>query len=100
MGEEMPTRAKTFLSAAVDASDALADRLSSQFRVDVDSDDVSEVAGLLAGQLRREAFRAANGAKFERELDEKYGVLKDVILHPTVQVRKPTTSTPTTTLLV
>lgn len=82
----MPARAKDFLSAAVDTSEAVAEELASAFRVDVDSADVSEVAGMLAKEMRRNAFRAANGAKFERELDEKYGVLKDVILHPTVQV--------------
>lgn len=82
----MPSRAKDYLSKAVDASEALADQLASKFRVEVDADDVSEVAGKLAQQMRRETFRAANGAKFERELDEKYGVFKDVILHPTVQV--------------
>lgn len=83
----MPTQAQEFLSKAVDASEAVADQLASTFRVEVDSSDVSEVAGMLASKMRREAFTAANGAKFERELDEKYGMLKDVILHPTVQVR-------------
>lgn len=86
MGEQMPTRAQTFISTAVDASDAVAEQIASAFRVEVDPSDVSEVAGLLAKEMRREAFKAANGAKFERELDEKYGVLKDFILHPTVQV--------------
>lgn len=86
LGEEIPAQAQAFLSVAVNASDDLADHLASKFRVDVDPDDVSEVAGLLASQMRREALRAANGAKFERELEEKYGVLKDFVLHPTVQV--------------
>ena len=83
----MPTQAREFLSKAVDASEAVADELASAFRVEVDPSDVSEVAGMLASKMRREAFTAANGAKFERELNEKYGMLKDVILHPTVQVR-------------
>lgn len=89
MGEQIPTRAKEYLSRAVDASDVLADQLASKFRVEVDASDVSEVAGKLASQMRREAFTAANGAKFERELDEKYGVFKDVILNPTMQVSAP-----------
>lgn len=84
MGEQLPAQARDFISTAVDASEELADQLASSFRVDVD--DVSEVAAKLAGELRRDAFLKANGAKFERELYEKYGVLKDVILHPTVQV--------------
>lgn len=87
LGEVMPTQAQEFLSKAVDASETVADELASAFRVEVDSSDVSEVAGMLARKMRREAFTAANGAKFERELDEKYGVMKDVVLHPTVQVR-------------
>lgn len=86
LGEELPRQAQEFLSKAVDASETVADQLASAFRVEVDSADVSEVAGMLARKMRHEAFTAANGAKFERELDEKYGVLKDVILHPTVQV--------------
>lgn len=87
MGEQMPTRAKTFLSTAADASEAMAEQLASAFHVKVDPSDMANVEGMMAEQMRREAFTAANGAKFERELDEKYGVLKDVILHPTVQVR-------------
>lgn len=86
MGEQLPTQAREFISTAVDASEELADQLASSFRVDVDASDVSEVAAMLAKELRRDAFLKANGAKFERELYEKYGVLKDVILHPTVQV--------------
>lgn len=66
LGEVIPEQAQTFLSEVVDASKTVADEL--------------------AIKMRREAFTAANGAKFERELDEKYGVLKDVILHPTMQV--------------
>ncbi|CAM9371186.1 unnamed protein product [Ectocarpus sp. 12 AP-2014] len=85
MGEQLPAQAKSFISTAVDASEEVASQLASAFRVDVDSSDVSEVASLLAKELRRDAFLKANGAKFERELHEKYGVLKDVILHPTVQ---------------
>lgn len=84
MGEQLPAQARDFISTAVDASEELADQLASSFRVDVE--DVTEVAAKLAGELRRDAFMKANGAKFERELYEKYGVLKDVILHPTVQV--------------
>lgn len=87
MGEQLPAQAKSFISTAVDASEEVANQLASAFRVDVDSSDVSEVASLLAKELRRDAFLKANGAKFERELHEKYGVLKDVILHPTVQVQ-------------
>lgn len=86
MGDEMTDRAQSFLASAVDASEELAEKLKAKFRVDVDG-DVSEVANMLAKQVKQETFRAANGAKFERELDEKYGMLKDVILHPTVQVR-------------
>lgn len=86
LGQELPSRAQDFLAAAVEASDALAEQLSSAFRVEVEDGNVSEVAGKLAGKMRREAFRAASNAKIERELDEKYGVLKDVILHPTTQV--------------
>lgn len=87
MGEKLPDQARAFISTAVDASEEVADQLASAFRVEVDSSDVSEVAAMLAKEMRREAFNKANGAKFERELVEKYGVLKDVILHPTVQVR-------------
>lgn len=86
MGEEMPTRAQSFLASAVDSSEELAEELKARFRVDVDAEHMSEVAGMLAKQVKFETFKAANGAKFERELDEKYGMLKDVILHPTVQV--------------
>lgn len=87
MGEQLPDQARAFISTAVDASEEVADQLASTFRVDVDSADVSEVAAMLAKEMRKEAFIKANGAKFERELVEKYGVLKDIILHPTVQVR-------------
>lgn len=87
MGEEIPGRAQSFLASAVDASDELAEQLKSTFRVDVDPEDMSQVTGKLAKQVMHETFKAANGAKFERELDEKYGILKDFILHPTVQVR-------------
>lgn len=86
MGQQLPAQAEAFLSTAVDESEEMADQLASTFRVDVDSSDVSEVASMLAKEIGRDAFLKANGAKFERELYEKYGVLKDVILHPTVQV--------------
>lgn len=86
MGEQLPTQASDFISMAVDASEELAEQLTSGLRTGVDPADVSKVAAMLAKELRRDAFQKANGAKFERELDEKYGVLKDVILHPTVQV--------------
>lgn len=86
MGEHLPAQAEAFLSTAVDESEEMADQLASTFRVDVDSTDVSEVASMLAKEIGMDAFLKANGAKFERELHEKYGVLKDVILHPTVQV--------------
>lgn len=85
MGEQLPAQAKEFISTAVDASDEMADQLASTFHVDVDS-DVSEVTAMLGKEIARDAFLKANGAKFERELYEKYGVLKDVILHPSVQV--------------
>lgn len=86
MGEQMSPQAQSFVASAVEASEAVAEELKKTLRVDVDPDDLSEVTDMLAKQVRREAFRAANGAKYERELDEKYGILKDVILHPTVQV--------------
>eukprot|EP00752_Nemacystus_decipiens_P002499 g2348.t1 len=85
MGEQLPAQAEAFLSTAVDESEEMAEQLASTFRVDVDSAGVSEVASMLAKEIGKDAFLRANGAKFERELYEKYGVLKDVILHPTVQ---------------
>lgn len=85
----MSPQAQNFLASAVEASTAVADHLKATLRVKVDSEDISEVSGMLAKQVRRETFRAANSAKYERELDEKYGVLKDIILHPTVQVYEP-----------
>lgn len=87
----MSPQAKTFLSSAVEASEIVADMLKTNFRVDVDPEDMEKVEGMLAKEVRRETFRAANSAKYERELDEKYGLLKDVILHPTIQVRSAET---------
>lgn len=87
----MSPQAKTFLSSAVEASEIVADMLKTNFRVEVDPEDMEKVEGMLAKEVRRETFRAANSAKYERELDEKYGLLKDIILHPTVQVRSADT---------
>ncbi|CAM9909233.1 unnamed protein product [Choristocarpus tenellus] len=84
LGEVLSSEGAAYLATAIEASDDLVKNLQKKFRIKIDT-DLTEVTKRVASDVRVDSFRWANGAKFERELDEKYGVLKDVILHPTVQ---------------
>ncbi|CAN0167013.1 unnamed protein product, partial [Discosporangium mesarthrocarpum] len=84
LGESLSQSGRAFIEETVEASEDFVRSLESKFRISI-GQDLEDVSSRIASKIRAEAFRAANSAKFERELDEKYGMFKDVILHPTVQ---------------
>lgn len=77
--------ARTLVESLVDHSADFAEHARDEWNLKGDKVDVDVVAQRVSKQLWEEGAASASSSKFERELDEKYGTLKPLILHPTVQ---------------
>jgi all-trans-retinol 13,14-reductase len=88
LGEELSAVGRDVVRVLLTESDECAKMARKAWRVDstnVTDKTVAAASARVAQEISTIIKRAANQARFERELDEKYGPFKSIVLNPTVQ---------------